>query len=235
MPSAIVPVKPALTGVGPVFDFGGRPVRTAGTPDAPLFCAADVCAVLGLENVSQACTRVKDSQKTTLTSNESGGIPRTYVYVTEPGLYRLIGSSRKPEAEAFQDWVAEDVLPAIRKTGSYTVAPKDPIAALQLAQTAALEYLARQAQATEARVAQLEAHQQPDPEFYTVLAWCRILGRSVLLPEAASLGRECACVSREHGYRIGEALDARFGTVKQYHVDVLRAVIGDERLDDSAA
>lgn len=45
-----------------VFEFGGRRVRTAGTHDAPLFCAADVCLVLGYADVSQACEKLDQDE-----------------------------------------------------------------------------------------------------------------------------------------------------------------------------
>jgi hypothetical protein len=92
------------------------------------------------------------------------------VYVTEPGLYRLIGSSRKPEAEAFQDWVSEEVLPSIRKTGAYSVVQKQLTPAELLLQQATLlvEHEARLAQierkANEAleRTKQIEEVQNKD-------------------------------------------------------------------------
>lgn len=51
------------------------------------------------------------------------GQKRDVVWVSESGLYRLVLTSRKPQAEPFQDWVCQDVLPEIRKTGKYEVAP----------------------------------------------------------------------------------------------------------------
>ncbi len=49
--------------------------------------------------------------------------PKGRYYVTEAGLYKLIMQSRKPEAEAFKDWIAESVLPSIRKHGYYGTPP----------------------------------------------------------------------------------------------------------------
>lgn len=113
-----------------VFDFGGHKVRTAGTPEAPLFCATDVCAVLGIENSRDAVARLRDNERTTVGSTDTGkntakrGVPprQPIVYVTEPGLYKLIFSSRKSEATAFQDWVTSEVLPEIRRRGVYSLA-----------------------------------------------------------------------------------------------------------------
>lgn len=112
-----------------VFDFGGRKVRTAGTMEVPLFCASDVCFVLGISNVGDALSRLRAGEKSNIgntdvrekTGKASNLVPRAAVYVTEPGLYKLIFSSRKDEAEKFQDWVTGKVLPEIRRTGAYSL------------------------------------------------------------------------------------------------------------------
>jgi prophage antirepressor-like protein len=109
------------------FDFGDRKVRVAGTADAPLFCAADVCEVLTLGNVSKACERL-DQDEVTLAhhaaaENKPNALTvrgdRKSLYVTESGLYTLIIGCEKPEAKAFKRWVTSEVLPEIRKRGYY--------------------------------------------------------------------------------------------------------------------
>jgi prophage antirepressor-like protein len=108
-----------------VFDFGGRQVRTAGTHEAPLLCAADVCSVLGYADVSQACEKL-DQDEVEQVGAENGSRRVLYVgqnanmYVTESGLYSLIIGSNKPEAKAFKRWVTSEVLPAIRRKGYYS-------------------------------------------------------------------------------------------------------------------
>lgn len=91
----------------------------------PWFVAADVCAVLEIGNVSQATTRLDDDEKADITTNDtsSNGVTqkRNMTIVNESGLYALIMKSRKPEAKAFQKWITSEVLPTIRKTGSYSV------------------------------------------------------------------------------------------------------------------
>ena len=92
-------------------------IRTAGTPEQPLFCLADVCKRLGLQ-----ASRVKDRlEKGVISSNPlltSGGIQQLN-FVNEDGLYDVILDSRKPEAKAFRKWVTSEVLPTIRKHGAY--------------------------------------------------------------------------------------------------------------------
>lgn len=101
--------------------YEGQPLRTFNIDGLLLFAAIDVCRVLGLNNPSQALTRLAPDE-TTLISNEG----RDINVVTEPGLYALILGSRKPIARPFQRWVTHTVLPTLRRDGTYTVAPAQP-------------------------------------------------------------------------------------------------------------
>lgn len=97
-------------------------IRTAGTAEEPLFCLSDVCRALDLGNPSQVKSRLSDG----VISNEGilDSLGRTqYVnFVNEDGLYDVILDSRKTEAKAFRKWITSEVLPSIRKTGSYSIA-----------------------------------------------------------------------------------------------------------------
>lgn len=92
----------------------------------PWFAAKDICDVLGLGNNRQAIARLDDDEKGVITSDTPGG-KQNLQFVSESGLYNLIFQSRKPEARKFSKWVTSEVLPQIRKTGSYI-----PLAASQL-------------------------------------------------------------------------------------------------------
>lgn len=106
------------------FAYQGRQLRVISDDrGVTWFVAADVCAVLEISNPSDALSRLDDDEKT-LISNEGQGRREapTMNAVNEPGLYSLILGSRKPEARAFKRWVTHEVLPAIRRTGSYSTA-----------------------------------------------------------------------------------------------------------------
>jgi prophage antirepressor-like protein len=100
---------------------GGSGVRIFGTADAPLFCAADVCKCLGIDNARDAIRRLDQEERDDVVSTDTIGRPQTLTVVNESGLYSLILSSRKPEAKAFKRWVTSEVLPTIRKTGRYDI------------------------------------------------------------------------------------------------------------------
>ena len=109
------------------FNFEGFNVRTAGTAENPLFVAKDVCDVLGISNSRQALSRIDDDEKDSVILNDGiRGNPNAAA-VNEFGLYALIGSSRKSGAKKFQRWVNHEVLPQIRKTGSYGTPKLPPV------------------------------------------------------------------------------------------------------------
>ena len=103
------------------FDFKGAPVRTlTDKAGEPWFVAKDVCDILELSNVTEALRSLDDDEKSNFRISEvaqNGG--RAPLIISEPGLYKLIMRSRKPEAKEFQRWVTHEVLPQIRKTGGY--------------------------------------------------------------------------------------------------------------------
>jgi len=107
----------------------GLEVRVIQIDDQPWFVARDVCVVLDIRNVPDAMTRLDDDQyqqvAAAIVSTDARPQDRINV-VSESGLYSLIMGSRKPVTRPFRRWVTDEVLPAIRKTGTYAVpaAPK---------------------------------------------------------------------------------------------------------------
>lgn len=101
-----------------LFDYNGAEIRVLMKDGEPRFVAADVCAVLGLTNVTEALRGLDDDE---LSSEilKSGGQGREMRLISESGLYTLVMRSNKPEAKKFRKWVTQEVLPTIRKTGAY--------------------------------------------------------------------------------------------------------------------
>jgi len=110
------------------------PVILVGEDRTPYFRCNDAARVLGYGNVKKVVTKhVRPQQITTLADLLQEGVPILGTpcepnandldsrYMRESGLYRLISRSKLPLAEAFQDWVEDEVLPAIRKSGSYSI------------------------------------------------------------------------------------------------------------------
>ena len=109
MPSELIP-----------FQFHGQDVPAIRDQDGnPWWKASDVCQQCNLKNVSKACERLDADEKAVITLSDSAGRPQDMLIVNEAGLYTLVLSSRKKEAKEFKRWITHDVVPAIRKTGSY--------------------------------------------------------------------------------------------------------------------
>ncbi|WP_082597178.1 Bro-N domain-containing protein [Pseudovibrio sp. POLY-S9] len=106
-----------------IFDFDDDySVRTIAIEGLIWFLAKDVCAVLGFQNPSDA-TKYLDQDERTLITNPSGRGGCQVTAVSESGLYSLIFKSRKPAAKTFKKWVTSEVLPALRRTGTYSMGP----------------------------------------------------------------------------------------------------------------
>ncbi len=102
-----------------LFNFEGNQVRTVVIDDEPYFVGKDVALAIGYKNFRDALNKhVKAKYKRESQIATPSGI-QTMTVISEPGVYQLASQSQLPSAEPFQDWLYEDVLPAIRKTGTY--------------------------------------------------------------------------------------------------------------------
>lgn len=99
-------------------DFGE--VRTTVRDGDPWFVAVDVCKALSISNHRDALGRLDEDEKGVALTDTLGG-KQNLTIVNEPGLYTLVLGSRKPAAKAFKRWITHEVLPALRKTGRYSI------------------------------------------------------------------------------------------------------------------
>lgn len=107
-------------------DFGE--IRTVTIDDEPMFCLVDVCKILGMKNPTMVASRLEDDEVTKLDLGSKSGETN---FVTESGLYAVILRSEKKSAKKFRKWITSDVLPSIRKTGTYSV-PQTTAGQIQL-------------------------------------------------------------------------------------------------------
>ena len=115
-----------------IFNFEKNEVRTFLVNDEPYFVGKDVASVLGYSNTPKAIRDHVDEEDKT--QNESFTVNGTaLMLINESGLYSLILKSKLPNARKFKHWVTSEVLPTIRKTGSYTNVPQSFAQALRLA------------------------------------------------------------------------------------------------------
>lgn len=102
------------------FDFRGASLRTLTDEEGePWFVLKDCMSILDLGNPTETVKMFDDDEFSTTEVIDSIGRRQQAYIISEPGLYRLVMRSRKPEAKEFQRWVTHEVLPQIRKTGGY--------------------------------------------------------------------------------------------------------------------
>ncbi|WP_278276818.1 BRO family protein [Staphylococcus epidermidis] len=122
-----------------VFNFEDLPVRKIEVDGEPFFLGKDVAEILGYTRSDNAIRNHVDDEDKLTHQVSASGQKRNMVIINESGLYSLIFDAAKQsknenirkKAKRFKRWVTEDVLPSIRKTGTYQV-PSDPMDALQL-------------------------------------------------------------------------------------------------------
>ncbi|HFA7822597.1 TPA: hypothetical protein WMW56_001165 [Neisseria gonorrhoeae] len=104
-----------------VFSFKSQNVRTQILGAEPWFCLGDVAEILQIQNARQLPLKDQGIQKSSVATKKGN---QELLFINEPNLYRVIFRSRKAEAVKFQDWIFEEVIPQIRKTGGYQITPK---------------------------------------------------------------------------------------------------------------
>jgi prophage antirepressor-like protein len=146
----------------------------------PAFYGPDVCRALELSTPSRAYDRLDDDEKVNVTNThiEHAVSGRAPVWVNESGLYSLIMQSRKPAAKSFKKWITSEVLPAIRKSGSYSLKSLTPAEMILVQAQQLVEHerrLAELQEQTAQNTIQIEdIHDELlDRDYYTVLQWCQ--------------------------------------------------------------
>lgn len=167
-------------------------VRVSTQDGEPWFVAKDVCDVLGLDHTA---LRKLDADEKGRDSIPTLGGTQQMTMVSEPGFYRLVMKSRKPEAKAFQRWVTHEVLPAIRRDGGYMAAKPDetPEETMARALRIADETMRRQKERIES-LSSANAEMRPKALFADAVA----------ASESTCLVGELAKMLRQNGVEIGQ-------------------------------
>ena len=172
--------------------FGNIRICGADTNN-PLFCAMDLCRALGYSNGRDAVAKHVDSDDVAKRDTiDSMGRNQLLTYVNESGMYALILGSKLPQAKQFKHWVTSDVLPSIRKNGSYSV---EQLSRKQLA------LMVVQAEEEKERLAlenkqQAELLEEQKPKV--------VFADAVIGSENNILIRDLAKLICQNGYEIGE-------------------------------
>jgi len=187
MINQIVPLQSENCNAMQIFSYEQNSVRTVTLNGEPWFIAADVCEALDIQNSTQAVGRLDDDEKAMLNIGLTGGDTNI---INEPGLYSLILGSRKPEAKAFKRWITHDVIPAIRKTGTYTAPPMSSLEIMRSMLDAQIQSEKRMSQ-VETSVARLETKINTALEKPVIVDWCKFINAKInMVVEARQLNHQ---------------------------------------------
>ena len=112
-------------------NYEGKTVRTITDGDKTLWVAKDVADVLGYVNTNDAISNHCKGVEKLYPLKTAGGMQKLRI-IEEPDIYRLVAGSRLPTAQKFEKWIFEDILPTIRKTGSYQLQKDKPATLLPI-------------------------------------------------------------------------------------------------------
>ena len=229
-----------------IFDFEDQPIRTlCGDDGEPWWVAADVCRVVGIVNTSDALSKLDEDQKGIGETDTLGGKQQVNT-VNEAGLYELVFRSNKEDAKRFRKWITTEVLPTIRKTGSYSIGRLEPeydntdemsvVLSNMLRQRTETLMLKRQQEAQweaikatntiaiEAKetAEAVEASYTGRTGFKTCLGYSILKGYKIERKDLATIGRKISKYCRDAGIDRKEVEDEHFDTVKSYPLSVLK-------------
>lgn len=194
------------------------------------FCLSDVCVSLGLGNASQTKSRLKQEGITTNDTPTRSG-QQQMLFIDEPNLYRCIFQSRKKEAEKFQDWVCDEVLPSLRQTGSYSVGkPLSPME-MQLEMMKSMQLQLQELIDTKEEVKQLKSELADvrqrtltELEASTIVAYVTRNHIKLDVTKYGAMGRKATSLCKKRGIEVAKINDVRWGMVSVYPDSVLKEV-----------
>lgn len=197
-------------------------IRTVQIKDDVWFVGKDVAQALGYERPTKAILDHVDSDdKDEVPIQDTIGRMQNTTVINESGVYALVFGSKLESAKRFKHWITSEVLPQIRKTGSYAMAKSPTELMVLMAQE--LDKQAKAVEEVKVDIKRLEAKITTSPnEYYTIAGYANLKGKKIDVTRANQIGRYAANLSRKWGYEIGHVSDARYGTVNSYHMDILR-------------
>lgn len=178
-----------------IFNFNGNDVRTINKDGEPWFVLNDVVQVLGLTNARMVKERLHDDVSGTYAIPDALGRPQETTVINEDGLYDTILESRKPEARAFRKWITSEVIPSIRKTGSYSIQQQLPQTMIEAVESYLIEMKKNvQLESERLYLANIIETDKPKVQF----------AETCMTSDSSILVREVAKLASKQGVMIGE-------------------------------
>lgn len=215
------------------FDFEGSGVRWTIVEGEPWFAIPDLCRVLGHTNPTMAADRLEIDDLSFAEVIDSLGRRQRTRLTNESGLFELIIRSNKPDAKRFRRWITSEVLPALRKYGSYTIMPVEPDDELDL-----MESTLHRIREDRRRIKALEGGQQVledgqrvleakvsasagEYDEFTALAYAKLKGLPTDRVSCQRHGMRAAHLMKQRGGAPRKVQDATFGLINIYPLGIL--------------
>lgn len=217
-----------------LFQNAGFKVRVIMRDGEPWFVAKDVADCIEHSNVTRMCELCRDKDKIVIGMDEIAtnnllvaNMTRELTCISESGLYRILAKCNLPKCEPFESWVFDEVLPSIRKTGSYSVSQAQPQIALPTNYLEALKALVASEEAKLALQAELsyekEAHEKDNEDFRN--------GLDILNAQKAQISskREATAMATASSARAHQHFAEKVLETHASELIALRAVVEERR------
>ena len=211
-------------------------IRVAYENNEPLFCLADICKILEIQNatdVKNAILKEFELPRLNLYSFDTGYGIKEFTMITEPQLYYVMNTSRSAKAKPFRKWVNTEVLPSIRKTGAYSQKPLTQIEILQ-SSVAILAEQEKKISLLENKTDDLYKEQLKtkhninrllnNDKYMTLIAFMNLNNIKQKGYHLPSLGKKAKKLSLEQGAFMGAVIDPRYGRINTYSTEILKQI-----------
>lgn len=211
-------------------------VRVIFIDNEVLFCLADICKALNIQNSRNVASAIKNEfEGCTLELHpfETAGGIQNLTIITEPQLYFVLMRSDKAEAKEFRKWINTEVLPSIRKTGAYSTKPLSQIEILQ-SSIAILAEQEKKLNMLENKAEDLYKEQLKvkhninrllnNDNYMTLIAFMNLHNIKQKGYHLPSLGKKAKKLSLEQGAFMGAVIDPRYGRINTYSTEILKQI-----------
>ena len=211
-------------------------IRVAYENNEPLFCLADICKILEIQNatdVKNAILKEFELPRLNLYSFDTGYGVKEFTMITEPQLYYVMNTSRSAKAKPFRKWVNTEVLQSIRKTGSYSQKPLSQIEILQSSKAilaeqekkiSLLEHRADNLYKEQLKVKHNINRLLNNDNYMTLIAFMNLNNIKQKGYHLPSLGKKAKKLSQEQGAFMGAVIDPRYGRINTYSTEILKQI-----------
>ena len=211
----------------------------------PLFCLSDVCSILGIQNPKRVTERLLDPGVHTMNIGVQTGVKRDgtpaiqnipMIFIDQGNLFKVIFTSRKPEAQNFANWVSYEVLPTLARTGSYHMPNNKTMTEMEMIHTISGEVIKNTNDIKELKTnvqknAQtLELHRKYimvilKEGYYTVASAAKLVGVPLSLETAKEIGSLASEQCKDRGLTVASIPHPEYGRIRAYPYFVIADVL----------